>query len=594
MLLSKGTNSADPTEVDLPDAEQLRLAALDHYHILDTAPEPQFDRLVKLAARVFNLPMTMISFIGADQQWLKAKHGVLYPEMPLCESFGPVAIARDGVMLIPDATLDPHLQSYPAVRSAPYIRAYAGAPLITPEGFKIGVFCVFGQEPRAFGKEDGELLESLAAMAMDELKLRRANLDLSAMTMIDALTGLPNRVQFQRQLTEACRRAEMSGMNVVLGRLDLDRFKRINDTFGHAAGDTLLKQVAQRLQEGTAQDGVVARISGDEFVLLMEVRSVDEARVVVRRLEESFTAPFLISAGQVEVYVRWSLGLSVYPGDAQEPDELLSCADAAMYRVKRAGGGHTTFQAHQDRHSPLEVERLSALHRAIERDELRLYVQPVVRAQNHAVLGHEALLRWERPSGLVEPVDFIPLAETSGLIVPIGRWVLQAVVNAVKAGRLRDVSVNVSALEFRQPDFVAHLRGVLAQSGVEPGKLWLELTESSLLEPTFAPVLQELHTLGVQTTLDDFGTGYSSLTALASLPVQALKIDRSFTAPIGENTPAGKRGLEVVRGILTLADAYGLPTVVEGVETPEQAELLMQVGCKYLQGYLFGRPEPLA
>jgi diguanylate cyclase (GGDEF)-like protein len=350
MMLREGADPSELTAVGLPDAERLRLAALYRYHILDTAPEPQFDRLVKLAARVFDLPMTLISFIGVDRQWLKAKHGVLYSEVPRCESFGSVAIAQDGVMLVPDATLDPRLQAYAAVRGPPYIRGYAGAPLVTPEGFKIGIFCVFGQEPRTFSKEDVELLESLAAMVMDELKLRRANMDLNRMAMFDALTGLPNRVKFQQHLAEACRRADASGKKFVLGRLDLDQFKRVNDTFGHAAGDTLLSQVAQRLKEGAAGEDMVARVSGDEFVLLLtDVQSAETASVVAGRLEEKFTAPFLISARQVEVHVRWSLGMSIYPDDARGPDELLSFADAAMYRVKRAGGGHTMFQVHQDR-----------------------------------------------------------------------------------------------------------------------------------------------------------------------------------------------------------------------------------------------------
>ncbi len=185
------------------------------------------------------------------------------------------------------------------------------------------------------------------------------------------------------------------------------------------------------------------------------------------------------------------------------------------------------------------------------------------------------------------------MAETSGLIVPIGRWVLRQAVDAVKTGRLQRVSVNVSALEIRQLDFVEHLRWILTESGVEPQRVLLELTESSMLEPRFAAVLKEINALGVRTALDDFGNGYSSLAALTNLPVQVVKIDRSFTAPIGEDTPAGKRALEVVRGIVTLVNALGLPTVAEGIETPEQADLLLEVGCTYFQGYLFGRPEPL-
>lgn len=580
-------------DADQPTAEQLRLAALHRYAILDSPPEPQFDRLVELAVHVFNMPMALVSFVDHDRQWFKANHGVPYSETPRCESFCSVAIALDGVMVVPDTRLNEQLRMYPGVRGAPHIRSYAGAPLITPEGQKLGTFCVLGTEPRVFTEQEQHLLVSFAAMAMDEMRLRQALQDLQEMAMTDALTGLPNRVQFRQQLVEACRRADVSGEKVVVGLMDLDRFKLINDSFGHADGDRLLKDVARRLKEATSTSDVVARMSGDEFVLLFtDVRSAADIALITKRLDDSFAVPFVIE--NQEVFVHWSLGLSVYPDDAKELDVLLSHADATMYQVKQAGGGHAAFQRQEDQRTILQVERLTALHWAIERDELRLYFQPLVNAENHAVVGHEALIRWIRPSGMVSPLDFIPLAEASGLILPIGRWVLQQAVTALNAGTLQRVSVNVSALEIRQPDFVEHLRGVLEEGGVDPRRLWLELTESSMLEPRFAAVLHEVHKLGVRTALDDFGNGYSSLTAMTNLPVQMVKIDRSFTAGIGEDIPDAARALEVVRGIVTLASAYGLPTVAEGVETPEQADLLTKAGCTYLQGYLFGRPEPLS
>ncbi|WP_407569448.1 EAL domain-containing protein [Deinococcus altitudinis] len=592
MTLSNGPAPIDPATGDLPTAEQLRLAALHRYAILDTAPEPQFDHLVELAARVFEMPMATVTFVDEDRQWFKARHGPLEPESPRSQSFCSVAIAQDGVMVIPDATQHAQLCSYPNVLGEPHIRSYAGAPLVAPDGQKLGTFCVMGTEPREFTPKEQELLASFADMAMAELKLRQALQDLSQMAMNDTLTGLPNRVQFRRQLTEACRRADLSGEKVVVGLLDLDQFKLINDTFGHAAGDGLLREVARRLQEATATSDLVARMSGDEFVVLFtDVRAVGDIDRLTRRLEDGFVVPFMIE-GQ-EVFVHWSLGLSVYPDDAQELDALLSSADAAMYRVKRAGGGHSAFRQ-EDGRSTSQMERLSALHRAIERGELRLYFQPKVNAQSRAVVAHEALLRWVRPSGIVGPLDFIPLAESSGLILPIGRWVLREAVDVLRTGRLQEVCVNVSALELRQADYVDHLRSLLEESRVAPRQLWLELTESSLLEPRFVPVLQELKVLGVRTAMDDFGKGYSSLMSLVSLPIQMVKIDRSFIEGIGEDTPDQQRALEVVRGIVALATAYGLPTVAEGVETPEQANLLTKVGCTELQGYLFGRPEPLS
>jgi diguanylate cyclase (GGDEF)-like protein len=575
-----------------PTAEQRRLAALMSYHVLDTLPEPQFDRLVELAAAFFDLPMALVSFVGDDRQWFKANLGVPFSETLRCESFCSVAIEQPGVMVIPDADRHEVFRTYPLVTGAPHVRSYAGAPLITPDGEKIGTFCVLGTEPRAFTEAEQRHLASFASIAMDELRLRQALQDLSEVAMTDSLTGLPNRVQFRHLLTAACRDADISGEKVVVGLLDLDRFKLINDSFGHGDGDTLLRQVAQRLRAATSTGDVVARMSGDEFVLLLAgVRSVGDIDRVTRRLEAAFADPFEI--GTQEVFVRWSLGLSVYPDDAWNLDALLSHADAAMYRVKRAGGGHSIFER-EDARTSVQVERLSALHRALERHELRVYFQPVVQAQGHVVVAHEALLRWARPSGMVSPLEFIPLAETSGLIIPIGRWVLTQAVTAVRDRRLRRVSVNVSALELRQPDFVTHLRALLLESGIEPRRLWLELTESSILEPRFAAVLHDVRELGVRTALDDFGNGYSSLTAMTSLPVQMVKIDRSFTSGIGEDTPRAEQALEVIRGIVTLAGAYGLPTVAEGVESAEQAARLTQAGCTFLQGYLFGRPEPLA
>ncbi|WP_407541879.1 EAL domain-containing protein (plasmid) [Deinococcus radiomollis] len=592
MTLSGNASPGDLEGTDVAFEEGPRLAALHRYGVLDTLPEPQFDGLVRLASRVFNLPMALISFVDEHRQWVKASEGVPFSETPRCESFCAHTIAQDGVMVVPDAHLHRQLRTSMVVLDSPFVRSYAGAPLVTPDGHKIGTFCVLSPEPREFSEEEQRLLTSFAELVMTELKLRQAFQDLADTALNDTLTGLPNRVQFRQLLVAACRHAALCGEKVVVGLLDLDGFKLINDTFGHAVGDEVLREVGRRLKEANTAGNTVARLSGDEFVLLLtDVRSAADIRRVTRRLEDRFAAPFMI--GGQEVFVRWSLGLSIFPDNAQGPDALLSHADAAMYRVKRAGGGHTMFQARQDQRSPLEIERLGALHRALERGELRVYFQPVVLAETRAVVAHEALLRWARPSGMVSPLDFIPLAESSGLIVPIGRWVLQEAVGALQTGRLQRASVNVSALEVKQPDFVAYLRGLLSESGITPRRLLLELTESSLLEPRFGKVIRELQSLGVRTALDDFGNGYSSLTALSNLPVQVVKIDRSFATRVGEDSAAGRKALEVVRGIVTLAGAYGLPTVAEGVETAGQAELLRAVGCTYLQGYLFGYPAPL-
>ena len=573
--------------------EQQRLAALYRYGILDTLPEPQFDRLVALAAQFFDMPMASVTFVDEHRQWFKAKIGVEASEDPRSISFCSVAIAREGVMVVPDATQDALLKTFGNVTGNPHLRFYAGAPLISSDGHKLGTFCVLDQRPREFSAEQEAMLESFAAMAMDELNLRRAVQDLGTMALHDALTGLPNRAHFRQLMAQACRRADYSGEKVVVGLMDLNRFKIINDTLGHASGDELLQQVALRLKHSVATSDVVARMSGDEFTLLLtDVRSVHDAGNVMERIQRVFEQPFKVR-GQ-EVFVQCSLGLSSYPDNTQKPEQLLNQADAAMYRIKRTGGGYAWFDDAKDQRSPVEIEQLTALHHAIERGELRLVFQAVIDAESQRPIGHEALLRWERPSGTVSPLTFIPLAEASGLIVPIGRWVLREAARAVERGQISRVSVNISALEFQQPDFVSAVETILRQTNIQPEQLWLELTESCLLDPErYAVVIEQLSALGVYTALDDFGTGYSSLTALAHLPVKVLKIDRRFTAEVGEPSAKGRQALEVLRGVVMIAKAYGLAIVAEGVETEAQAQSLKDVGCTFLQGYLYSRPEAL-
>ena len=578
--------------VDL-SGEALRLAALHRLDILDSVPEPQFDRIVELAAQYFDMPLALITFLDDRRQWVKATYGFSVPEVPRHEAYCTHTIAQDGILVIQDATRDPRTQGHVGVLGAGQARFYAGAPLVTSDGFNVGSLCVLDTQPRDFRGKDKRALASFAALVMDELKLRQATQNLSRLALHDGLTGLPNRLQFRRMLAQACEHSPDSGARVVLGLLDLDRFKLVNDTLGHAAGDHLLQLAGERLQHLVSTGDVVARMGGDEFtVLLTDVATVADAERIAHRLCSAFHEPFVL-AGR-EVYVHCSLGLSVYEPGGGGISVLFRQADQAMYRAKRTGGGYAVFDPQRDDLPTHDVERLAALHHAIALDELELYYQPVVHAKTHAVVAHEALLRWIRPSGVVPPLDFIPLAETSGLIVPIGRWVLRRAAEAVQRGVVQRVSINVSGLELQQPDYVASLARILAETGIAPSTVVLELTESTWLDPNrLGTVLEDIAQLGVHMALDDFGTGYSSLTALSTLPIQVLKIDRSFIGPLGQGGPASARALKALRGIVMVADAYGLPTVAEGVETMVQAELLREVGCRYLQGYLFGRPAPV-
>ncbi|ACO47444.1 EAL domain-containing protein [Deinococcus deserti] len=576
-----------------PTHEDARLDELHRFGILDTLPEPQFDRIVALAARYLDMPVAAVSFVDKDRQWFKARLGLDVTETPKSESICAIAIQQDNVLVIPDARKDPRVNGMKCVIVDQQVGFYAGAPLRTPDGHHLGTVCVMDAVPRSFTLEEEGILQDFAALVMDELRLHITLQQLGDLALLDTLTSLPNRTNFRQRLTQAMRRATLDSSKVVLGLMDLDRFKLINDTLGHAAGDELLCLTAKRLSECLASSDTVARMGGDEFALIFSDVAVPAGTErILARIREAFSTPFVLE--DQEIYVHWSLGLTIFPDDADQVETLLTQADTAMYRAKRAGGGHAFFNAEHDRRTLAEMALLSGMHRALERNEFRLHFQPIIHPISGEVTAHEALIRWESPGGLVSPAEFIPLAEVSGLIIPIGQWVLREAVRAAARTLRGHIAVNISPLEFAQPQFVENVTRVLCEEGLEPGRLMLELTENSLIDAHRGrDVLRDLRALGVRVALDDFGTGYSSFSALAGLPVEVLKIDRSFTLHLGTAGPEGVRAAELVRAIVALARAFGLDTVAEGVETPIQAQLLTDLGCTFLQGYLFGRPSPL-
>ncbi|MGM9322349.1 putative bifunctional diguanylate cyclase/phosphodiesterase [Deinococcus aquaticus] len=593
MLSARPSESGQP-RFDLMGDEDGRLRALYETGLLDSAPEAQFDRIVRLVARHFRMPTVLISLVDRDRQWFKARVGCDVSETPRDNhSICSLAIEQSGVLVIPDAAQDPRVRHFETVTGAMNVRFYAGAPLVTSDGLKLGTLCLIDHQPGCLSDSDVMALQEFAALVMDEVALRRTVRELDRLALNDPLTGLPNRTHFRQHLTHAMRRAGHSGNRVTLALLDLNGFKLVNDSLGHAAGDTLLQQVAQRLQGCVSTGDLVARMGSDEFtVVLNDVRAAQDTDVVLSRIEDALSRPFMV-AGQ-ELWMSWSAGLSIYPEDSVDPERLLSQADAAMNRAKHAGHTYAYFNDAHDRRNPHDIEKTAALHHAIERGELQVHYQPVVTASDHRLIGHEALVRWNRPGGMVSPAEFIPLAEATGQILKIGAFVLRQAALDAHTRRIGRVSVNVSAREFDQPGYVDQVRAVLEETGVNPDLLVLEITESSLLDAGRAgAVLHDLRGLGVRLALDDFGTGYSSLGAMSSLPVQILKIDRSFTRDLGREGPAGTRALEVIRAIVTLAGAMEVLTVAEGVETPLQAALLREVRCTFLQGYLFGRPAPL-
>jgi diguanylate cyclase (GGDEF)-like protein/PAS domain S-box-containing protein len=441
-------------------------------------------------------------------------------------------------------------------------------------------------EPALFA---GVLVDGTARRAERD----RAQEQVRRLEFFDPLTGLPNRSQLEARLRAAVTRARRRELAVALLLVDLDNFKLVNDSLGHTAGDRLLRRIAGRLRGAEGAEGLLARHGGDEFLVLLSdlPRKIAEstARAAAAGLAERLAKPFTVAGA--EFHVEASVGISIFPDDADGPEALMQHADAAMYQSKGRGRAASTVYAGVT-HDPLERLSLSSrLRRAIAGSELALYFQPIVWTGSGRLHSMEALLRWQDPErGLVQPDRFIPAAEEMGLLDPLGAWVIEALAKQVTEWRDEGfaprVSFNVSPRELHRPDFAAELGERLRVAGVDPAWLTMELTESATLrEPErIGPLLRELRTIGLQLAIDDFGAGWSSLARLRSLPVQMLKIDRSFLREIPEDPEAGA----IVRAVIALSDALGMTTVAEGVELPVQQHFLAAQGCPLSQGLLFG------
>ncbi|MEA2381974.1 MAG: hypothetical protein QOH72_1945 [Solirubrobacteraceae bacterium] len=409
----------------------------------------------------------------------------------------------------------------------------------------------------------------------------------------DPLTGLPSRLLLMNRLQAAIARIDRAGTHVAVLFIDLDRFKVVNDSLGHHAGDRLLVAVADRLSTAARRHELPARFGGDEFVIVCEdIADAQDAVAVAERLLRTLSKPF--DFDDVPAFVGGSIGIAVTSDPDAAPADLVRDADAAMYRAKQAGGGRWSIfdQVVRDRAVARQATE-AALRNAIANDELVVHFQPEVSVATGDIVGVEALVRWQRPgAGMVPPADFIPIAEETGLIVPIGRWVLHAACMQAKDfddGRLV-IRVNVSARQLAEPGLADTVKDALAASGLPPERLVLEVTESVILEDGDRSVaaLQALRDIGVGVSLDDFGTGYCSLSYLRRLPIDSLKIDRSFVRGLGHEADDDS----IVTSVIDLARSLGVSVVAEGVETEEQLAGLRARGCDTMQGFLFAKPGP--
>jgi diguanylate cyclase (GGDEF)-like protein len=456
---------------------------------------------------------------------------------------------------------------------------------------------VFPAEVRAVSiKRKDDEIGCYVLYICDKSELRLVENNLRHIALHDPLTDLPNRTLLHERLYQSIRIAQKNGEQFAVLHLDLDGFKIVNNTYGHTTGDNLLKEVSNRLINCTHKDDMLARMGGDEFAIISyrtENEGLVPASVTAQNIIDALVTPYLID--EQELYITASIGISLYPADGADAINLLKNADIAMYRAKELGKNNFQFYSEEFNRRVLKrMDMENHLRHALERNELILMYQPIVESHSRKIVAAEALLRWKHTQlGCIMPDDFIPLAEETGLIVEIGEWVIHdacmhQIVLLQSGFTPIQIAVNISGRQLEQDSFVSSVQQTIAETGADPTKLVLEITESVIMEDIekSRQKLNDLRKLGVKISIDDFGTGYSSLNSLVNLPIDSLKIDKSFVQALEENP----HGLSLVKGVISIGHNLDMEIIAEGVEKNSQATLLEKHGCDLLQGYYFAMP----
>nr|WP_306660672.1 EAL domain-containing protein [Pseudomonas nunensis] len=548
----------------------------------------------------------MVSILVLDEDGKHLLHGAA-PSLPQAYNqlidgiaIGPkvgscgTAVYRREPVIVTDIELDPLWEEYRSVAASYGFRACWSTPILSHERNVLGTFALYSNTVRSPRSSETRLINMATPLAGIAIERQLTEKRIRYMGDHDALTGLPNRTLLEDRLKQAILYAQRYNRLVTVVFLDLDKFKLVNDSLGHSAGDELLKTVAQRMLECVRRTDTVVRLGGDEFVIILfdQPSDIDGVTPALHKIQEAILRPIQISGHTL--HVTCSMGLATYPADGNDTDTLLSNADAAMYRAKELGrNSYQFYTSEMNNKVQGKLAMQDGLRNALNHNEFLLLYQPQVDLQSGQIIGVEALIRWQHPElGMVSPIKFIPQAEETGLIVPIGDWVIHAACRQNKAWQDAGcppitMSVNISARQFIERNLIDRVRHALQETGLDPMYLELELTESLIMQDLQQAIskMKELQSMGISLSIDDFGTGYSSLAALKSFPIARLKIDQSFVRDLPDN----ENDKAIATAVISLGHKLNLKVIAEGVETEEQQTFLRENGCDEIQGHFFSR-----